>query len=57
MRIGWKLAWANLLALALNALFLFVAVWKQWPAIVPITYIVGSLAALVWLSCKLNGKL
>lgn len=57
MRIGWKLVSANLAALALNLAFLFLAIGKQWPAIVPVAFMAGALAALVWLSCKLNGKL
>ena len=55
MRVDWKLVYANLFALGVNAVFLFLAVVRVCPAILPIAVFVGCLVGLVWFSCKING--
>ena len=55
MRVDWKLVYANLFALSVNAVFLFLAVVRVCPAILPIAVFVGCLLSLVWFSCKING--
>lgn len=55
MRVDWKLVYANLFALGMNAVFLFLAVVRVCPLILPIAVFVGCLVGLVWFSCKING--
>lgn len=56
MRLLWRLAWVNLVALAVNALFFLLAILHTCPIVLPILLFVSCLCVLVCLSAKVQGK-
>lgn len=54
MWIDWKVAWANVLALVANALFLVLAIAKTIPFIVPVFAFIICLIFCVWLSLRIQ---
>ncbi len=57
MQISKPVIYANLAALAIDGLVLWLGAVKVWPPMVGATVIIAFLVSAIWLSCYVNGML
>ncbi|HEU5383643.1 MAG TPA: hypothetical protein VFV38_50225 [Ktedonobacteraceae bacterium] len=57
MKISKPLIYANITALSINGIIVWLVITKTFPTLLGILLVVGFLAGATWFSCFMNGAL
>ena len=57
MRVSKPLVYANIGALGINGIIVWMTIVKTFPAVVGILLVAGFFAGAIWFSCYVNGVL
>lgn len=57
MRVSTRLIYANVAALSINGIIVWMTITKTFPVVVGVLLVAAFLAGAVWFSCLVNGVL